>query len=247
MRFPAQNDAGGERPRIAISLQLTLAAVMAAQVLFFSFAGGAVLARYMLTVVPLVILICVSTIWRRVRGWQFVIGLVCLVFAAGLVINPPYVFAPEDNLSYRDYVRLHQEAAKFIAAQPQARRVLTAWPGADELSRPYLGYVEQPLEIIKLRDFSPAELEAAARSASFDVAFVFSSKYEPPRRLWQPQFWENAQTRFFGYRHDLIPEAAAGLLSGEIIFIKRRGGHWVAVIRVHRIQNAGRNRHSEKD
>ena len=29
--------------------------------------GGAELARYMLPVVPLVILVCVSTLWRRVR------------------------------------------------------------------------------------------------------------------------------------------------------------------------------------
>jgi hypothetical protein len=238
MRFPAQSDHGRERPRIAITVQFTLAAVMAAHVVFFSLVGGAVLARYMLTALPLVILICVSTIWRRVRGWQFVIGLVCVVLAAGLFINPPYVFAPEDNLSYRDYVMLHQEAAKFIGDQPQARRVLTAWPATDELSKPYLGYVEQPLEVIKLRDLSPEELESAARTASFDIAFVFSTKYEPPRRLWQPKFWENAQTSFFGYRRELIPEAAAGLLSGEIIFLKRRGGHWVAVIRVHRIQNA---------
>jgi hypothetical protein len=66
---------------------------------------------------------------------------------------------------------------------------------------------------------------------------VFSTKYEPPRRLWQPKFWE-AQRKFFGYHHDLSPEAMAGILGGEIVFVKHRGGHWAAVVQVQRVENA---------
>lgn len=238
MMFPAVRQAGADRLRVSIPVQLTLLAVMVAHLLFFSLVGGAALARYLLTAIPLVILICVSTLWRRVRGWQLVIVLVCLSFGAGLFINPPYVFAPEDNLSYRDYVSLHQDAANSLAQQSSARHVLTAWPGSDELSKPYLGYVQQPFEVLKLPDFSPEQLASAARNANFDIAFVFSTKYEPPRRLWQPKFWERAQSRFFDYHRDLPPEAIAGILGGEVVFVKHRGGHWVALMRVRRVENA---------
>jgi hypothetical protein len=238
MMFPAVRDTRGDRPRIAIPGQMALASVTLAHVLFFSLVGGAALARYLLTVIPLMILICVSTLWRRIRGWQVVIGLICVAFAAGLFINPPYVFAPEDNLSYRDYVSLHQEAASFLDQAARGKRVLTAWPGADELSKPYLGYVQGTFTVLKLQDLSPEQLQAAAQNASFDFAFVFSTKYEPPRRLWRPKFWEEAQRKFFGYHHDLSPEAMAGILGGEIVFVKHRGGHWAAVVQVQRVENA---------
>src|SRR5262249_7182954 len=144
MAFPAVREARGERPRISIPVQLALATVILAHVVFFSLVGGAPLTRYLLTPVPLGLLICVSSLWRRVRGWQIVIGLMCVAFTTGLFFNPPYVFAPEDNLSYRDYVSLHQEAASFIEEAARGRKVLTAWPGSDELSKPYLGYVGPP-------------------------------------------------------------------------------------------------------
>ena len=60
---------GGERPRIALDAQFAMLAVIVAYVLAMAMVGGAELARYMLPVVPLVILVCVSTLWRRVRLW----------------------------------------------------------------------------------------------------------------------------------------------------------------------------------
>ena len=41
--------------------------------------GGAELARYMLPVVPLVILIGISTLWRRVRWWRGVVAIIALM------------------------------------------------------------------------------------------------------------------------------------------------------------------------
>ena len=72
-RPPLRNPDGTTRPRIAINVQLVFAIVLLANVLAESVLGGAVLARYMLPVVPLVILVCVSTMWRRIRrraGWH---------------------------------------------------------------------------------------------------------------------------------------------------------------------------------
>src|SRR6516165_2421993 len=60
---------GSDRQRIAIPVQCVFVVVIAAYVVALSVLGGAVLARYMLPVMPLVILLCVSTLRRRLRHW----------------------------------------------------------------------------------------------------------------------------------------------------------------------------------
>jgi hypothetical protein len=240
MWFPPLEDEGGERPRIAPAIQATFAVVVGAYVAVLAVVGGAVLARYMLPVVPLVIMLCVSTLWRRIRSWRAVIGIVCLGFALALFVNPPWGFAPEDNLAYRDYVVLHQAADELVSTKYANARVLTAWPASEELSQPYLGYVKRPVRVLSIDDFSLAHMMAAADSrAQFDVALLFSTKYEPPRRLlgdWPA--WDRIKTRFFGYHRDLPPEVAARLLGGELVFEKRLGGHWVAVVDLQKAEEA---------
>ena len=149
MRRPPLRQDGDERPRIAIWMQMAFLAVVAAYVVFMSVVGGAVLARYMLPVVPLVILVMVSTLWRRVRYWRVVAGVIGIAFVGGLFTNPPYGFSLEDNLAYRDFVVMHAEAGRFLALRYPRVRVLTAWPASDELSRPWLGYVTHPFPVVR--------------------------------------------------------------------------------------------------
>ena len=78
------------RPRIAIWQQAALAVVLLAYLLFMSAVGGAVLARYLLPVTPLVILASVATLWRRARYWKLIVGAIAMIFGAGLFSNPPY-------------------------------------------------------------------------------------------------------------------------------------------------------------
>ena len=103
------------RPRIAIWQQAAFAAVLLAYLVFMSAVGGAVLARYLLPVVPLVMLAWVSTLWRRARYWKLIVAAMAIAFVAGLFVNPPYGFSLEDNLAYRDYVVMHAEASRFLA------------------------------------------------------------------------------------------------------------------------------------
>ena len=120
MRLRAITTEGGTskaRPRIAIPRQLALLTIIAAYVLALSVIGGAVLARYMLPVVPLVIIIFVSTLWRRLSWWRSAIACVALAFVAGWFINPPHGFSPEDNLAYSDFIRVHQHAAEILESQ----------------------------------------------------------------------------------------------------------------------------------
>ena len=238
---PALRDQRGERPRISVPVQLSFLAVVGAYVFAMSFIGGAVLARYVLPAVPLVIIVAISTLWRRVHYWWAVVLIVALAFVAALFRNPPYGFSIEDNLAYRDYVILHEDAEQFLEVRYPSSRVLTAWPASDEITRPYLGYVRRPLRVLRIEDFSVDEIMSAADLRSqFDVALLFSTKYEPPRPLLERWgAWERLKTRFFGFHRDLPPAAAAQLLGGEAIFQERREGQWIAIIEIARVQEAG--------
>ena len=106
MFLPPVKEDGINRSRIAIPVQLIFLVVVTAYVVAMALIGGAVLARYMLPVVPLVIVVAVSTFRRRLRYWLAAVTMVAVAFVVAWFWNPPYGFSPEDNLAYRDYVRL---------------------------------------------------------------------------------------------------------------------------------------------
>ncbi len=240
MLRPPLHDGDAERPRIAIPTQMTLAVVAAAYVGLFSVAGGAMLARYILPVVPLVVIVWVSTLRRRLRQWKAAVAMVAVVFVASWFIQPPVPLSPEDSLAWRDYVLMHKRAADFLGSRYSLARVLTAWPATDELTRPYLGYARTPFRVIALRDFSPPQMAIAARNNGlYDVALVFSTKPDPPGNLLaRLPGWERLETRFFDYHRDLEPESIAALVGGHIVHQEGRGGQWVAVIEIGRVENA---------
>jgi hypothetical protein len=133
---------------------------------------------------------------------------------------------------------LHQSADAFVAQHYPAGRVLTAWPASDELTRPWLGYVSQAVPIVRIEDFSAAQILAAADArSSYRAALVFSTKYEPRHQLRMPG-WERLQERFFGYHHDLPPELIARMLGARVLCDQRLGQQWVAVLEVESIENA---------
>jgi len=240
MMFPPIKDARSEHPRITIPVQFACLTIAIVYVVTLSIVGGAVLARYMLPIVPLVILVCVSTIWRRMRAWKTIISVVALAFISSLFVNPPYGFSPEDNLAYRDYIRLHQRAERFLEKKYPAARVLTAWPASDELTRPYLGYIPKPMQVVKIEDFSAEQVLSAADARSrFDVALVFSTKYQPgPTVFDRWRRWQEWKSRYFGYHVDLTPEVTASILGGSVVYIDRRRGQWVGIIEMQKIEEA---------
>jgi hypothetical protein len=220
------------RARIPFWMQAAFLSVLLAYLAFMSAVGGAVLARYMLPVVPLAILTLVSTLWRRVRYWKLIATAVGIGFAAGLFSNPPYGFSIEDNLAYRDYVVMHVEASRFLGMRYPGERVLTAWPASDELTRPWLGYASLPFRVLRIEDFSLPQIEVAATARGrFDAALVFSTKYQPPHPLLENwDAWQRVKEKFFGYHRDLLPEDIAQRLGGTVDFHEERDGQWVAVI-----------------
>ena len=244
MLLPPVKDGDVERARIAIPAQARFLVVITTQIAAMALIGGAVLARYLLPAVPLVIILAVSTLRRRLRGWLIAVCVVAAAFVAAWFWNPPYGFSPEDNLAYRDYVILHERAERFLEARYPMAHVLTAWPASDELTRPWLGYATRPMQVVRIEDFSLEQVESAAEFRSnFDVALVFSTKYEPAHPLldrWSK--WTELKHRFFGYERDLPSAAAARILGGHIVFSEERKGQRVAVIEMEKgeILNARR-------
>jgi hypothetical protein len=188
----------------------------------------------MLPVVPLVMLILVSTLWRRLKYWRLVTGAVGAAFILGLFTNPPYGFTLEDNLAYRDYIVMHAETARFLVMRYPHSRVLTAWPAFDEITRQWLGYVKQPVHASRIEDFTAEQIAGAAGAREkFDLVYAFSTKYQPLHSVldsWAG--WERLKERYFGYHRDLLPEDIAQRLGGRVVFHEQRSGQWTAVIEV---------------
>ena len=238
--LPLRERDGTPRPRISPPDQAILYVVMAANILFFSVIGGALLTRYLLPLYPLILLLCVSTFYRRVPYWWGLSLLSAAAFLIGLFVNPPYKFAPEDNLNYADVVRLHQQAIRQIVTHFPGSTILTAWPASDELTKPELGYVKKPLPVVTVANFSLPEIEKAAASPqNFSVGFAFSTKYDPPRLMLDLGARNEAlDTRFFDFHRDLAPSAIAHLLGGRIVWRDDRQGEWAAVLHFDRPQVA---------
>jgi hypothetical protein len=206
MLLKPRRDGGRQRERIDVRVQLVFLLLVAAHVVALSVVGGAVLARYMLPVLPLVILVWVSTIRRRVPAWPLVVALVCAAFAYRCEVNPSYNFPWEENLAYRDFVLLHRDAARFLSENFPEARVLTSWPATDELRNTYYGYTPRPLAVFPVESLKREDLEpAAARHSEYDAALLYST------------------------HGGLGLEEAARLLDARVVFQEERKGQWVAV------------------
>ena len=222
--------------------QWRIYAVLAANAVAFSLLGGALLTRYLLAMYPLVLLVAVSTFHRRTKWWQAMAALSAVAFVLGIFVDPPYGFAPEDNLSYARMVRVQQAAAQELQAKYPGAVVLTAWPATDELTRPELGYVQKPFAVDRVEDFSLAQMDRAAEDpGGYSVALVFSTKLEPhglPFGLDSVVDSAGMEERYFGLHHDLSAAVVAERLHGTVVWARRDGLEWAAIVHFDRAVDA---------
>ena len=135
---------------------------------------------------------------------------------------------------------LHQQAVRFIDLKYPTATVLTAWPATSELSRPEIGYTNHPMQTVAIQNFSLDQVQkAAADPGSYDLAFIFSTKWAPPaNRINLGRKNEPADSRYFDFHSDLSPADAAVLLHGEVVWQAHRKGEWAAVLHFSRIVEA---------
>ena len=242
-----------DRQAIATEARARLWVVLLANLVCFSVLGGALLTRYLLPLYPLVLLLCVDA-WRQRlsrSGFLGLAGLSATAFVLGLFVNPPYRFAPEDTLAYRDSILLEQDAIGQIAIRYGSPTVLTAWPATDGLTKPELGYVQHPLAVVSIDNFSYEQIRLARELATseaasgvpYTVALIFSTKYDPsgPTLAWGGWLGRENRAldeRYFAFHHDLQPDTIARLLSGEVVWQEQRHGQWAAVLHFSRPQLA---------
>ena len=217
-----------------------MAVLVAANWLAFSVLGGALLTRYLLPVYPLILIACVG-LWRiHTQRWPLFAAATAAAFLSALWLSPPSIFAPEDNLTYRDMIVVQQEAIDFVQEHDPNATILTAWPVSTDLFEPYLGYVKHPMKVVAIEDFTlPQVLIAAREPDRYDTAIVFTTHFVTPmfRRylLNHPNTWRG---RAFATDRDLTPVEIATMLGGQIVWQDERGGEWAAVLRFQRSEDA---------
>ncbi len=219
---------------------LVLGIVLVANTLEFTILGGALLTRYLLPMYPIVILICVASWQRHMKQWGWLAALSGVAFVAGIWVNPPYAFAPEDNLTYRDMIVLHQQAIAILEARYPDATVLTAWPASAEIEHPELGYTSKPFKVQRLENFSIEQMQRAADDpGSYDTALLFATKWAPPEHSLNLSLSnEPLQAKYFDFHHDMRPKEAAQFLHGDIVWQHSLGGEWAALLHFPRIVDA---------
>ena len=132
-----------KKPGIPRPTLNAIAVILIANWIAYSILGGALLTRYLLPLYPLILLYDVAAWQRHFKKWLLPAALTAAAFLAGIWINPPYAFAPEDNLTYRDMIVLHQQAVRILTtALPASHRPhrmarhLRAHPPRDRLHPP---------------------------------------------------------------------------------------------------------------
>jgi 4-amino-4-deoxy-L-arabinose transferase-like glycosyltransferase len=229
-----------EAQSLAESTLRTIAILIVANWLAFSVLGGALLTRYLLPIYPLILLVCVA-VWRvRTRRWPWLAALAGASFVLALWFSPPTSYAPEDSLTYRDMIVVHQEAISYIAEHFPDARVLTAWPAAAELSRPDLGYTHRSIRVAPIENFTASEVFKAKQEPElFDTALVITTRYTTPGlRSYLLRHPDSRRGRAFATERDLAPAEVASILGGQIVWQDNRDGEWAAVIRFSRSYEA---------
>jgi hypothetical protein len=185
---------------------LRVSILVGSHLMAFSFLGGALLTRYLLPIVPLIILAALVSLRRR----EIVTLIATPWFIVNLFANPPYHFPAEENLAYRDFVRVHQAAATFLEREHPTFKIATAWPATFQLSMPCLGYVKQPLPIVAVDRLDRQSLrQVSEQGREIDVVLLFNREYSPPdswlrpgRLLGRLKWWQRSRAWLDGSSTD---------------------------------------------
>ena len=202
----------------------------------FSVLGGALLTRYLLPMYPLVLLVAVTTLYRRVPYWHGLAAFSAAAFIAGNLHQSPLRLCPGRQPHLRPRHPSPPGRHPQLEARYPGATVLSAWPLTDELSRPELGYLSQPYAVYLVADFTAAEIALAAQEPEkYSAALVFSTKYDPHSSFFTLGATSRAaDERYFGLHHDLPPEEIARQLHGDLVWKQQDHGQWIALIRFNR-------------
>jgi hypothetical protein len=153
-----------------------------AHVLGVTLAGGAVLERYLLPVLPL-LLAAYAIAWSLLGGRKGVLlPLATAAISLSGFVLPPLIPQPEENdLAMVQAVDLHRAAAEWLETRHAGARVATPWPLSDALGRPGFGYVTKEQRVLRMNGATREGLKlAAARKPDVYAHYV----QDPFERSW---------------------------------------------------------------
>jgi hypothetical protein len=205
----------------------TAGAFAAVHVIAMCLAGGAVLERYLLPVLPVVLAAFANALCGfrpPVRNGVF--AAMCAFSIACVFVNPFYPFPLENNLAWSDYVAVQKDAASYLSSHlPAGSVVATTFPFGGCIRRPELGYTKQQLTIVEVPDFTRLSVENLGRRR-VDAFALFTSNWDPLRLLQHP-IWLHFLERFYHFEPDVTPDEVPSLLGMHRVARFERHGQWI--------------------
>jgi 4-amino-4-deoxy-L-arabinose transferase-like glycosyltransferase len=216
-------------PRVRDFLLLA-AGLLITFTVFHSVIGGALLERYLLPVFPVFFLSLLLLVWRVPAIAARSICLTSsLFFVIGWFYCVPLNYEYEADLSYRSFVRLHQEAAHYLEQHQPHARILTVWPASGELRTPFLGYVTRPLEVVTMDEFTVEDL-SRIRPDNFDLLYIYSRKRQEDWAIRHPWI-AHLQQRYFEYAPPVSDRVLAAQMQLKLLAAFEDHGQWVRIYR----------------
>jgi len=197
------------------------ATVVAAHIVTVSLFGGAVLERYLLPVLPILysaFAVALRALLPRPR--KIALAALSLALLAANVVNPPYPYPWENNLSFIAFLQLEQSGA--TAVDLHAGKVATAFPLTQALSRPELGFVNNPHPVIDMAGFAKSDVEKLQYEDP-EMVLIFTRVWDPWRMLALPPVAALLH-RINGYEPQLGPERIAQMLNMRVAYRWRARG-----------------------
>jgi len=198
------------------------------QVVVVTSLGGAVLDRYLLPVLPILYAAMAAAASIYPASWRWTTHAVMIgALFVGWFWDPPYLFPYENNLAMVNFVGLQKQAADFLGAYARNKQVGTTWPLSEELTRPEMGYVEQPFSVAEAPGFELTQLANLDRN-NVDVLVVYS-------RSWPLENFPFADTirqilrRYFDYHPPATSEEIRAGLGYVPILLFTRNSQWLEV------------------
>lgn len=107
--------------------------------------------RYILPVLPYFAIMAAASIVMLARTRAVAVlaaALIIVLFITRMHGRDDGCLSCEADLQYTDIVKVHKEASVFLEEHHPGKRVLTNWPLYHAFTRPYLGYVRNPLQTV---------------------------------------------------------------------------------------------------
>jgi|GEM_PF-4865815 len=113
--------------------------------------------RYIQPVLPYLCIMSAASMTLLVKNFklQMIVTVIVLaVFGTKYYENDRGYNCYDDNMQYMDIVNVNKDICMHMQSEFEGERILTIWPVYQALREPYLGYVEEPFEVVSLNQVS---------------------------------------------------------------------------------------------